>query len=195
MKELIVKLRELSLQAEGWFVLLSHSRNMGYGLRMPVALHTIEPKRLGLRYAFIALGGLSGLADLGFSQTEGRFAVALVNGEGWLSKFGIASPMTAGSVGLTMATFVHAAKKKRSQLLIPSGIAHGFLALEDDSVMVYKSPTIHSPTHDAGIRWDSFGVDWGVPGPNVSERACGQPRLAFSPAQFELFQDEAPKTS
>lgn len=45
-------------------------------------------------------------------------------------------------------------------LLIPTGVAHGFLALEDNSLMVYRTSTEHSPAHDAGIRWDSFGFEW-----------------------------------
>lgn len=45
-------------------------------------------------------------------------------------------------------------------LLIPEGIAHGFLALRDDSLMVYKTSTEYAPTADAGIAWNSFGHDW-----------------------------------
>lgn len=55
-------------------------------------------------------------------------------------------------------------------LLIPSGIAHGFLSLTDNTLMVYKTSSEHSPTHDAGIRWDSFGHEWSCPLPIVSER-------------------------
>lgn len=50
------------------------------------------------------------------------------------------------------------------QFFIPAGVAHGFLALENDSVLVYKTTTVHSPCHDAGVRWDSFGFDWQLSG-------------------------------
>ena len=50
-------------------------------------------------------------------------------------------------------------------ILIPQGVAHGFLALTDDAVMVYKTSTEHAPTHDCGVRWDSFGFDWQCPTP------------------------------
>src|ERR1035437_6763131 len=33
---------------------------------------------------------------------------------------------------------------------IPKGVAHGFLSLDDDSLMVYKTSTFHAPEHDAG---------------------------------------------
>lgn len=51
-------------------------------------------------------------------------------------------------------------RENHHQFFIPRGIAHGFLSLEDDSVMVYKTSTVHAPSHDAGIRWDSFGFAW-----------------------------------
>lgn len=65
----------------------------------------------------------------------------------------------------------------RCLLYLPTGIAHGFLALEPDSVMVYKTSTVHAPSHDAGIRWDSFGFDWGVADPLISPRDAALPRL------------------
>ena len=60
---------------------------------------------------------------------------------------------------------------------IPAGIAHGFLSLEDESVMVYKTTTVHQPDHDAGIRWDSFGFDCGSATPIISVRDTALPRL------------------
>ncbi len=58
----------------------------------------------------------------------------------------------------------------REMLFIPVGFAHGFLALEDNATMIYQTSTIHSPAHDAGVRWDSFGFDWPVKNPVLSER-------------------------
>ena len=58
-------------------------------------------------------------------------------------------------------------------LFLPKGIAHGFLSLVDNSLMVYKTSTLYSPTNDAGIRWDSFGCDWGVEQPLLSARDGG----------------------
>jgi dTDP-4-dehydrorhamnose 3,5-epimerase len=55
-------------------------------------------------------------------------------------------------------------------VLIPRGVAHGFRSLSDHSVMVYKTSTEHVPTHDAGVRWDSFGFDWRCASPILSDR-------------------------
>ncbi|MGV0954048.1 MAG: dTDP-4-dehydrorhamnose 3,5-epimerase family protein [Fluviibacter sp.] len=65
-----------------------------------------------------------------------------------------------------------------SVLVMPSGIAHGFLSLMDDSLMVYKTSAEHNPACDAGIRWDSFGFDWRVTHPVVSDRDAGHPAFA-----------------
>ena len=63
-------------------------------------------------------------------------------------------------------------------LLIPKGMAHGFLALSEDAMMAYKVSTVYAPSHDAGIRWDSIGMDWGIDNPIVSDRDRDHPALA-----------------
>ena len=55
-------------------------------------------------------------------------------------------------------------------IFIPKGIAHGFVALTDESLMLYKTSTEHAPESDCGIRWDSFGFDWDVDQPIISTR-------------------------
>lgn len=74
--------------------------------------------------------------------------------------------------------------ENRLIFVLPPGIAHGFLCLEEQSVMVYKTNTVHSPANDAGIRWDSFGFDWGWQAPVVSERDASFPSLADFSSPF-----------
>lgn len=69
-------------------------------------------------------------------------------------------------------------------VFIPRGVAHGFKALEDDTLMVYKTSSEHAPTHDAGVRWDSFGFDWDCAAPLTSERDCRHPALADFDSPF-----------
>lgn len=64
----------------------------------------------------------------------------------------------------------------RHVVYIPRGIAHGFLAKEPKSCLVYKTDAVHAPTHDTGIHWASFGFDWQVKGPVISSRD-----VAFGP--------------
>lgn len=55
-------------------------------------------------------------------------------------------------------------------LYIPRGFAHGFMGLEDHTIMNYLVATVHSPKHDMAIRWDSIGYDWKNAAPIMSKR-------------------------
>ena len=70
-------------------------------------------------------------------------------------------------------------------LMIPKGMAHGFLALTDDVLMSYKVTTVYAPANDAGIRWDSIGVDWGVPDFVVSARDRAHPTFEAFTSPFQ----------
>ena len=58
----------------------------------------------------------------------------------------------------------------QNALYIPSGIAHGFLAKEDYTTVVYNQSKPYSNEHDDGILWNSFEYDWGVDQPILSDR-------------------------
>ncbi len=64
---------------------------------------------------------------------------------------------------------------------LPRGIAHGFFVRSAPAVVVYQVTSEHSPVHDKGIRWDSFGAKWPQSAPVVSAR--DQAHMPF--AQFE----------
>lgn len=63
-------------------------------------------------------------------------------------------------------------------LIIPKGVAHGFEALTDDSLMVYKASTEYVPECDRGIRWDSFGHEWSAEKAILSDRDRAHPAFA-----------------
>jgi len=65
---------------------------------------------------------------------------------------------------------VELSDENRYALYIPSGMAHGFETLVDNTIMTYLTSTPHAPSHDAGIRWDSFGHTWKLPAPVLSAR-------------------------
>ena len=67
--------------------------------------------------------------------------------------------------------------RNREILFIPVGLAHGFLALEDNTTMVYQASTVHSAAQDTGIVWNSFGFDWPLKNPVLSERDRKFPTL------------------
>jgi len=59
---------------------------------------------------------------------------------------------------------------KRNILYIPVGLAHGFSTLSDHATMVYNVSTTYHKEVDAGIHINSFGYDWKIDNPILSER-------------------------
>lgn len=55
-------------------------------------------------------------------------------------------------------------------IYIPVGCAHGFLSLEDNTIVSYIQTSVYNNSCDHGIRWDSFGMEWPVTDPIVSVR-------------------------
>jgi len=66
---------------------------------------------------------------------------------------------------------------KANSIYIPKGMAHGFCAMSEQAIMVYKVSTIYSPEHDAGLLWDSAGIAWPTKQPTLSARDQGFPSL------------------
>ncbi len=75
------------------------------------------------------------------------------------------------------------AEKKRA-LYIPPGFAHGFLSLEDNTLMLYLVSSEHQAEHDKGVRWDSFNYDWAVDKPIISPRDLGLPAFGDFESPF-----------
>ncbi|MFH1320709.1 MAG: dTDP-4-dehydrorhamnose 3,5-epimerase [Bacteroidota bacterium] len=63
--------------------------------------------------------------------------------------------------------------ENKNGIYIPKGLAHGFRVLSDSATLVYMTTTVYNKGSDTGIRWDSFGFDWQVDNPLVSERDKG----------------------
>lgn len=55
-------------------------------------------------------------------------------------------------------------------LYIPKGFAHGFLSLEDGTIVNYAQTSCYNNDADCGIAYSSFGFEWGVENPIVSGR-------------------------
>ena len=65
---------------------------------------------------------------------------------------------------------VELSERNRKMIYMPSGCAHGFLSLEDNSCTVYLQTATYSQIHDTGIQINSFGMDWKVENPIISKR-------------------------
>ena len=55
-------------------------------------------------------------------------------------------------------------------LYIPTGCAHGFMALQDNTIMIYNVSTVYNKEADAGILYNSFGFEWPIEENILSKR-------------------------
>jgi dTDP-4-dehydrorhamnose 3,5-epimerase len=62
-------------------------------------------------------------------------------------------------------------------LLVPEGVAHGFLTLEPDTDVLYQISPAFQPGHEAGVRWDdpAFAIAWPAPPALISPRDATYP--------------------
>lgn len=71
--------------------------------------------------------------------------------------------------------------ENRKILFIPKGLAHGFLALEDQTVFSYKCDAYYHPEAEEGIIYNDpdLAIDWGVDPKNLilSEKDLKLPTL------------------
>jgi dTDP-4-dehydrorhamnose 3,5-epimerase len=69
----------------------------------------------------------------------------------------------------------------RRQLWIPSGFAHGFLALAEGTELLYKATDYYAPAHERCIVWNdpAIGIDWPLSGaPELSSKDAAGALLA-----------------
>ncbi|TSA28208.1 MAG: dTDP-4-dehydrorhamnose 3,5-epimerase [Bacteroidetes bacterium] len=55
---------------------------------------------------------------------------------------------------------------------IPSGFAHGFLTLEDDTIFFYKCTNVYNKESEGAVRWNDpdLRIDWGIEDPVISPK-------------------------
>lgn len=68
------------------------------------------------------------------------------------------------------------------QLYVPAGFLHGFLALENETLVAYKQSAAYDPALEFSVAWDDpeIAIDWPLEGrpPILSRRDAGNPTLA-----------------
>jgi dTDP-4-dehydrorhamnose 3,5-epimerase len=75
------------------------------------------------------------------------------------------------------------------QMLVPIGFAHGYMTLEPDTEVLYKTTAAYSPANDRGIAWDDPDVGVARPlsatAPMLSDKDRRWPRLCEAQDLFE----------
>ena len=62
--------------------------------------------------------------------------------------------------------------ENKKQLYIPAGFAHGFLSLEDDTILNYKCSDYYDAKSEAILLWNDpdLSIDWGILDPILAEK-------------------------
>lgn len=78
--------------------------------------------------------------------------------------------------------------QKGEQLFVPRGYAHGFLTLEPDTEVAYKTDDHYDQASDAGLFWNdpAVGISWPVDGiaPTLKDSDARLPMLADLTVDF-----------
>lgn len=100
----------------------------------------------------------------------------------------VAVDLRIGSPTFGEYEMVELSGENHRQFWIPEGFAHGFVALEDNTIFQYKCTALYSPPHDRGIRFDDpdIGISWPISEMLVSAKDKSLPflREITSPFRF-----------
>ena len=94
--------------------------------------------------------------------------------------FDVAVDIRKGSPSFKKWVAVELTEDNGKMLWVPPGFAHGFLALEDDTRVIYKVTDYWAPDCEHAIRWNDpdLAIDWPVTTPLLNDKDAGAPELA-----------------
>jgi len=74
------------------------------------------------------------------------------------------------------------------QLLVPKGFGHGFITLEENTIVSYKVDEYYSSEHDRSIRYDDpiLKINWKEISPILSDKDAIAPLLKDSDVNFTI---------
>ncbi len=101
--------------------------------------------------------------------------------------FDVAVDIRKGSPTFAKWYGVVLSEQNNYMLWIPPGFAHGFVALEDETHLIYKvSGAEYSPSHERTIKWNDpdIGINWPIKDPVLSEKDKMAPFLKDAEINF-----------
>ncbi len=78
--------------------------------------------------------------------------------------------LRVGSPTFGESTCFDLSAQKANMIYIPSGLAHGFFTLSETATMIYKVSSMYAADNDAGLLWNSAGIEWPEKNPILSAR-------------------------
>jgi len=81
---------------------------------------------------------------------------------------------------------IELSEENRTQLWIPEGFAHGFIALEDHTLLSYKCTNYYSKEHERALLWNDpdLNIRWDIENPIVSEKDMQAPSFKTFKSPF-----------
>jgi dTDP-4-dehydrorhamnose 3,5-epimerase len=103
------------------------------------------------------------------------------------SIFDVAVDIRRGSPSFGKWVARNLSAENRLSLWIPSGFAHGFLALEDGTLVHYKCTTVHTPEAERAIHYadPTIGIQWPIKPTLIAPKDEAAPPLDGAELNFE----------
>jgi len=126
-------------------------------------------------------GTLRGLHYQLEPKAQGKL-IRCIKGKIW----DVAVDIRKGSPTFGKWVAVELTEENKWMLWIPSGFAHGFVALEDCEI-IYKCTEEYAPELDRGIIWNDpdLAISWPIENPILSQKDSNLPRLKDAEINFE----------
>jgi dTDP-4-dehydrorhamnose 3,5-epimerase len=134
--------------------------------------------RFNLAQANCSVSSAGVLRGLHFAQvppSQAKYVTCLRG-----SVFDVAVDIRVGSPTFGRWDSVLLDDRDRRSIYLSEGLAHGFVALEDDSTVMYLCSAGYAPTREHTIcpTDPTLGIDWPVSNPTLSERDAAAPTLS-----------------
>lgn len=147
-----------------------------------------EFKKNGIDYDFVQdnhskskRGVLRGLHYQLKPMEQGKL-VRCIKGRIW----DVAVDIRKGSPTYSKWVAVELSEDNKKMFWIPPGFLHGFVALEDNTEIIYKVTKEYSKEHDRGIFWNDpeINIKWPIDNPILSEKDKALPLLKEAENNF-----------
>ena len=131
---------------------------------------------------FLSLSDNKGLSKGHFMPYAQGKLVRVITGK----IFDVAVDIRKGSPTFGKWVSAELSEDNKKMLWIPPGFAHGFLSLEDNTNVLYKSTNEYNKESERGILWNDpeIGIKWPFDNPLLSDKDKKHPVLKDADINF-----------
>lgn len=157
-KDILLIEPQLFVDERGWFIESYNEQKFNDAL---IAFGVKAPKFVQDNHSFSKAGTIRGLHYQKLPHAQDKL-VRVVQGRAW----DVVVDIREGSETFGEWIGVELSAENRKQLWIPIGFAHGFIALEDNTQLLYKTTDYYYPELERSLRWDDAGlaIEWPLDG-------------------------------